>query len=276
MFGYVVANQEQLTAEQEALYRSYYCGLCRSLKRQFGNFGRLTLNYDMTFLALLLADLFEPECRTVTERCIVHPAKQKTMAENALIDYGAAMNILLAYHNLMDDWADEHKHSARTAAGRLARFIPSIEAQYPRQARAVQEGMQALHAEEQKRPQDLDTAANLFGRLLGQLFIYQKEHFWAKDCYTLGAALGRFIYWMDAYEDLPHDRKKGSYNPMILIADQPDYEGRVMEMLKNTLGECALILERLPLVEHLELLRNILYSGIWSRYERLKKGEQKA
>ena len=115
MFGYIVANTEQLNEQQMQIYREYYCGLCRSLKKQFGNFGRLTLNYDMTFMVLLLADLFDPETSYSEGRCVVHPKKKRKMAENQVIDYGAAMNVLLAYHNLMDDWKDEGKTSAKAA-----------------------------------------------------------------------------------------------------------------------------------------------------------------
>ena len=274
MFGYVVANMGQLSQEQKDVYRSYYCGLCRSLKRQYGNFGRLTLNYDMTFMILLLADLRDPATTLHTGRCVVHPCKEKTMAENEIIDYGASMNVLLAYYNLMDDWADEQKKTAKTAANRLKKFIPAIEARYPRQARAVKECLEALAQEERHHPRDLDAAANLSGKMLGQLFVYEKD-FWANDCYHLGEALGRFVYWMDAYEDLPKDQKKDRYNPLSLISNQPDYRQRVQEMLKNTLGECAIILERLPLVEHLDILRNVLYSGVWTKFEQINNKEEK-
>ncbi len=270
MFGYVVANTDQLPEELKKIYSSYYCGLCRCLKQSYGNFGRLTLNYDITFMTLLLADLADPETTLYTARCVAHPAKQREMAENEVIRYGAAMNILLAYYNLMDDWQDEGKRTALTAANRLKKYIPAIRAQYPRQAAAVEEGMAALAREEATAPRDPDTAANIFGRLLGELFILREDH-WSADCRAFGAALGQFVYWMDAYEDLPKDRKKGRYNPLILLADRPDYEARIEEMLKGALGDCALILERLPLVEHLDILRNILYSGIWSKYEKIKK-----
>ncbi len=274
MFGYVVANIDQLTEEQKTIYRSYYCGLCRSLKKQYGNFGRLTLNYDMTFMVLLLADLFDPATKTYSERCIVHPGKQRIKSENEVIDYGASMNILLAYYNLMDDWADEGKRKAKLAADRLKKHIPAIEAQYPRQAQVIREGMEELSREENTSPENLDAAANIFAKQLGQLFVYRQDY-WAEDCRRFGEALGRFVYWMDAYEDLEKDRKKGGYNPMTLIADQPDYQQRVQEMLRNTLGECAEILERLPLVEHLDILRNVLYSGVWTKYEELNKPKNK-
>ncbi len=162
MFGYVIANREQLTEEQELIYRGYYCGLCRSLKKQFGNLGRLTLNYDMTFMVLLLADLFDPQTLQKTGRCAVHPCKRKTMMENELIDYGAAMNMLLAYYNLLDDWEDEKKRSARSAARRIQRFMPEIQKRFPRQTKAVLQGMEELRAEENKGPRDLDSAAQYF------------------------------------------------------------------------------------------------------------------
>lgn len=274
LFGYVVADLEQLTEEQKEIYRSYYCGLCHSLKNQFGQGGRLTLNYDMAFMTLFLADLWDPQTEHWEGRCVVHPKKKRRMARNEILDYGAAMNILLAYYNMMDDWRDEGKTAAKLAADRLKKFIPAIEEKYTRQAKVLREALDRLSFEEQGSPKDLDTAANLSAQLLGELFVY-KEDYWAEDCRRFGEALGRFIYWMDAYEDLPKDRKKGRYNPLILIADQPDYEQRVEQMLKATLGEAAIILERLPLVEHLAILRNVLYSGIWSKYEQLKNKEKK-
>lgn len=274
MFGYVVANLDQLSDEQKELYRSYYCGLCRSLKKQFGNFGRLTLNYDISFMVLLLADLHDPKTTVHEGRCLVHPRKERKMSENEIVDYGASMNLLLAYYNLMDDWEDEGNKRSLTAAKQIKRYIPAIEEQYPRQAKAVREGLRALRDIELRGAGDLDSAANAFGSILGQIFIWKKDR-WAEDCYRFGDALGHFIYWMDAYEDLPKDEKKKSYNPFLPYAKEPDFEDRVAELLKSALGDCALILERLPLVEHLDILRNILYSGIWSKYEKIRTKENK-
>ena len=275
MFGYVVANMDQLDESQKEIYRSYYCGLCRSLKNLFGNIGRLTLNYDMTFMVLLLADLYDPETKVYESRCVIHPKKRRKMAENEALDYGAAMNLLLAYYNLMDNWEDEQDYRSRLAAKQLEKYIPKLEKAYPRQALAIREGLSELQAVEAKNQKDLDSAANAFGRMLGQIFFWKKDR-WKDDCMAFGDALGHFIYWMDALEDLPKDIKKKNYNPFIPYAGDADFEERVEQMLKSALGDCAFILERLPLVEHLDILRNILYSGIWSKYEGIKnKGEEK-
>ncbi len=41
------------------------------------------------------------------------------------------------------------------------------------------------------------------------------------------------------------------------------------------IGECAAEFEKLPLLQDVEIMRSILYSGVWMQYERAlkKKGE---
>ena len=57
MFGYLVADTATLTEAQLQRYKACYCGVCRSLEKRHGQLSRLTLNYDMTFLVLLLSSL---------------------------------------------------------------------------------------------------------------------------------------------------------------------------------------------------------------------------
>ena len=61
MFGYIVINQSEMKFKEYDVYRSYYCGLCQSLKERYGVLGQLSLNYDMTFILMLLTGLYEPE-----------------------------------------------------------------------------------------------------------------------------------------------------------------------------------------------------------------------
>ena len=64
MFGYLTARTDLLDDERAARYKACYCGLCRSLRRRSGLSAGLTLNYDMSFLVLLLSSLYEPEERS--------------------------------------------------------------------------------------------------------------------------------------------------------------------------------------------------------------------
>ena len=112
----------------------------------------------------------------------------------------------------------------------------------------------------------MDAAANCFGRMLGVIFA-PRDDIWRPALYEVGAALGRFIYMMDAYDDVFKDRKRGSYNPLTAMADLPDFEQRAYELLSIPMADCAQAFETLPLADGIETLRNILYAGVWMRFE---------
>ena len=57
MFGYVVINKPELKFKEFDVYKSFYCGLCYSLRSRYGFVGQFTLSYDMTFLVMLLTSL---------------------------------------------------------------------------------------------------------------------------------------------------------------------------------------------------------------------------
>ena len=103
MFGYIMADEKQLSPEEVARYRRVYCGVCHSLKEQNGQLCRLTLTYDMTFLALLLNSLYEPLEHEDSARCGAHPTKPQQFATSECTEYAADATVLLAYHKLMDD-----------------------------------------------------------------------------------------------------------------------------------------------------------------------------
>ena len=77
MFGYINVNGAQLSEENKKIYQSYYCGLCRKLKEFCGKKGQALLNYDMTFLVVLLTGLYEPDTQTGEFTCMMHPMKKR-------------------------------------------------------------------------------------------------------------------------------------------------------------------------------------------------------
>ena len=101
MFGYLTASVQQLTEEQALRYKSFYCGVCMSLKRRHGQLSRLTLNYDLSFLVLLLSSLYEPEELAEESCCVVHPFKKQSVRCNEISRYAADMNLMLAYLKCM-------------------------------------------------------------------------------------------------------------------------------------------------------------------------------
>lgn len=265
MFGYVIANTNQLTETQQRRYQAYYCGLCRTLGRRSGKRGRLTLSYDMTFLAMLLTGLYEPESREGNAKCIIHPTKKHDWIANSILDYAADMSIMLAYYNFLDDWQDDKSQSSRVAALALSSKQRVIAKRYPRQCAAVHHCLSQLGRYEKENCQDLDKVSGCFGELLATLFLY-KNDIWSSTLQEMGYALGKFIYLMDAYEDWPRDKKKRHYNPLSGLAQAPDFEERCHEILTLLMAQCAQSFEKLPIIQDSDLLRNILYSGVWTRY----------
>ena len=122
-----------------------------------------------------------------------------------------------------------------------------------------------LSAIEQADTGDPDAAANCFGRLMGELFV--TDELWDARLRPFGEALGRFIYLLDAVIDLPEDLRHGRYNPLRTLPQDADLHA----LLTMLLGECSMAFEALPVLQDVELLRNILYSGVWLRYEAAMK-----
>ena len=272
MFGYVVADRSRLTEEALLRYQGCYCGLCRTIGQTYGHLQRAALNYDMTFLVLLLSSLYEPEERSGQGRCIAHPAAAKSYWQNEATSYAAAMNMALAYHNCMDDWHDDKKLKALALAKVFQGSVKAVSEAFPSQCRAIGDCMQALSRIEQDGLQEPDAGANAFGALMGELFVW-KEDRWAPLLRQAGQALGRYIYLLDALLDLPEDVRAESYNPFRARYGQGLSKEDYLPVLKLLMGECTDAVERLPLLQDLELLRNILYSGVWTRFY---EGDRKA
>ena len=265
MFGCMIANQSLLSDAQKARYKGCYCGLCRVLKERHGLFGRVTLTYDMTFLLLVLTSMLEPEEQRGTERCAAHPLRKHFYWQSDLTVYAADMNVALAYHNCRDDFLDDGSAIGFWEAETLQASYEIICSLWPRQCAAIERELAALQALERENRQEPDAAAACFGRLLGELFVMDDP--FTERLRPFGEALGRTIYLMDAVMDLDADRRSGAYNPLIAMADAGWSEEAQKALLTAQLGACCDAFERLPLLEDVELMRNILYSGIWQRYE---------
>ena len=274
MFGYIIANPELLDQVQRQRYRECYCGLCRAIREECSSVSRISLNYDMTFLVLLLSSLYEPEEQQGAKRCPVHPFRPQSYWCNEATRYCAAMNVALAAYNCLDDWHDD-RSLIRLLEAQLFRS-PAAEARqrYPRQIDAITACLAELTALENRGIPDPDGAANCFGRLMGELFVWKEQDHWAPTLRAVGEGLGRYLYILDAAVDLQEDLRRGRYNPLSDLAREGRTLADFREELSLLIGECTEAFERLPLVQDAELLRNILYSGAWIGYARALDKQQ--
>ena len=273
MFGYIIVNKQEMKFKEFDLYQSYYCGFCQKLKEQYGKRGQLTLSYDMTFVILLLTSLYETDTKESACKCIAHPFEKHPTRSNEFTKYAADMNLLLSYYKCMDDWQDEHKVNKRIMAGTLYGQCRKIAEEYPHKAEVMQEMLAKIHECEKRNATDIDEIAGYFGEIMSEIFAWREDE-WAKELRRMGFFLGKFIYLMDAYEDLEKDRKKGNYNPFFQWEKEPDFDEKVGNILTMMMAECSKSFEWLPIVDNTEILRNILYSGVWCRYEMIKNKRQ--
>ena len=266
MFGYIIINKQELKFKEFDLYHSYYCGLCQKLKEKYGKAGQMTLTYDLTFLILLLSDLYQDEPVCDTCRCVAHPLEKHPTRISRFTDYAADMNLLLSYYKCEDDWADESKWNKKASASLLRKKAKEISGRYPDKAEAIEKWLVQLHTYEQNHTGNIDEVAGCFGQIMAEIFVCRHDE-WEADLRHMGFYLGKFIYLMDAYEDLEQDQKSGNYNPLLPLWQEADFEENCRQILTMMLAEACKAFERLPLADHVPILGNILYSGVWCRYE---------
>ena len=274
MYGYVVVNKPELKFREFDVYRSYYCGLCKILGEKYGVSGRISLSYDMTFLIMLLSGLYEPKTEYSEERCIVHPASKHPVRYNEVTDYVADMNILMMYYKCVDDWKDEHKFTRKILADSYHKRVDKIIEKHGRKADLIRGMLDRLAVLESDNSSDIDKVSRCFGEILSAVTAWRDDE-WQENLSKLGFFLGKYIYILDAYDDLQTDIKKNNYNMLKVYAQNSGFDEFVEGILNGVMAECARYFERLPIIQDAEILRNIIYSRVWTRYEIAKHKRQK-
>lgn len=265
MFGYIVINEQELKVKEVGLYRSYYCGFCRELKRKYGAAGQLTLSYDMTFLIMVLCDLYDAEDTVGETRCAAHPLGKHPTRINRFTDYAADMNLILSYYSCVDNWNDEHRLQGLALSKLIHGRAQKAAADYGYKAAVIKDRLDRLHEAEKAGESNIDIPSGDFGDIMAELFAVYKDE-WEQPLRQMGFYLGKFIYILDAYDDLEKDEKSGSYNPLLALKSRPDFDDYCYQLLTMMISKASAAFETLPCVQNLPIIRNILYSGVWTRY----------
>ncbi len=117
---------------------------------------------------------------------------------------------------------------------------------------------------------DIDKMSGCFGKIMEEIFAY-REDMWEPTLRRMGFYLGKFIYLLDAYEDVEKDVENENYNPFTGDYIIKGFEERVRQILIMMLAESCREFEKLPIIKYADILRNILYSGVWCRFEEVSK-----
>ena len=271
MFGYVLPRRTSLDEEETARFRAAYCGMCHVLARRYGWLCRFLLNYDFTFLSLLLTEEDAPLCMQ-SRRCVASPCRGRCVCFcGGGQEEAADESVILAWWKLRDQAED-----SGWLRGLPARVLSMVYRPAYRKAsslrpefdRTVRSCLTQLRELERAGCPSLDQPADTFARILSASAAGQRDPIRRRALEQLLYHLGRWIYLVDAWDDLQEDEKRGGYNPVLLryeLAGSGDREeaaraiGVTLEHSLNLTRSAMYLLEPGPWTS---LVENILCQGL--------------
>ena len=270
MFGYIRPHKPELKIKDYETYRSVYCGLCKELGRLFGPFARMTLNYDFTFLALLQLGLTDKPTGSSIERCMMHPfSKRLCFNSSDSLRLTACAAMLMVYYKNKDNYNDGglvekglslllHPFAAH-AKRRAAELFPELD-------HVLRDMMNNQAMLEREGCTSVDDAANPTASALSSICtMLSHDERQQRVLSRFGYLLGRWVYLIDALDDLDDDIKHKRYNPFIYsLSEQPidSMKSQAACSLQLTHGELTKTYQLLILNNHADILENIVFLGL--------------
>ena len=228
MLGYVQIFKPDLKVREYEIYMGYYCGVCKYIGKEYGQLPRMALSYDAAFLALLLASVDDQPDAPVQEHCVAHHIKNKTIIRNAAIEYAGDVMLILAWYKMLDDAHDEGKVSAKAATRLLRRLHRKLQKKYPALCDGIEINLAKLGGLEEAKCASLDEAAESFSKIMEVIFregarsLYLDSPDLHETFARTGYHMGKWIYLIDAADDIEENIDSGAYNPLLY---RFDYQG---------------------------------------------------
>lgn len=268
-------HKDELKVKDYNRYKAYYCGLCQTLKKEYGFPARYFLSNDATFLAVLLSALVEENGDFCPIRCLANPMKKRPACKkNPVLSYGAAVNVLLLWFKLQDDWQDNRSLKALLLMPFMAGKKRKAQNRFPKLCDKIKEGLTELHRLETENCPVPDAVADVFGKLMEAVFdaeLVADENARRVLAHS-GYLLGRLIYLLDAWEDRAEDAKKKAYNPFLAGADISEEDMKLS--LEYSLSELSGSFALLSPKRNKDILENIIYLGLKNAVDRVFAGNK--
>ena len=245
MFGYVKTDMPNLYVKDTILYKAMYCGLCKGIGKCCGSKGRLVLNYDLTFLSVLLHNLSGLDVKIEKQRCIIHHIVKRPVAiPDDLTKKIGALNVILAYHKLNDDVLDDKKGRIKrsffnSSYKKAKKFQPNLD-------KIVKEKYLQLIEYEKTHGDSIDASADPFGCMMQDVVRELLGDKVTEQVIELAYYLGKWIYLIDALDDFDKDKKKGSFNVFVnLYKDVLDKQTLVCDKESELIYVFGTIIDRI-------------------------------
>ena len=287
MFGYVKPFKPHMRICEFETYNAVYCGLCKKLGKNYGLMARMTLSYDFTFLGLMELSLNDNETEIEAQCCIAHPFKKRACLKSTDgLDYTASAASILIYNKIKDDVAD-NKYFAKLISWFFKLFATKAykkaSSKYPELSKYISEQMKIQNKLEKENCKSIDRASEPSSNMLAEIASGLSKNVNEKRIlHRFGYLLGRYIYIVDAFDDIEKDFNSRGFNPLI-VGDSAIHNLNMNEIQKKTedsinftLGALADAYVQLELKQFKPITDNIVYMGLKNTfYELIKKKEAK-
>lgn len=277
MFGYVIPDKMNMFVKDFYTYKAYYCGLCKRIGKDCGQFMRLSTNYDMVFLDMICHQALEIQPIFNKEACILSPKKKMVVKGDELTDKIVDINTLLMYYKLVDDKEDSKKHDLVKDFARVA----VVESKYKKAKQRFPE-LDKLFCDEYARLRkmekefnaSLDAYADPFANMLRECIktlLQDKCNQYYEDLFY---NIGRWVYFIDAIDDIDKDFKNKEFNPFFVgytyksndefFADKLDDLTFLLKSCYNSVNQAY---KNIKINFNEGVITNILWYGLMMRTE---------
>lgn len=276
MFGYLDIERDKLQQGQQGLWQTFMCGLCLSTKNAFGNFPRMFVSNDVNFFNVLFHSIKNVDVQVENGRCFSHPIKKRSLLKpNDLTDKLAVANVLLTYWNLYDDVVDDNSRKKKAALKMFNRPYLKAKAQFAQLDETLNVRYNELRKFEQSDCASIDVVSHSFA-CLSQEFCKAVLLDEASDyAQTLCYNVGKWIYLIDALDDVEKDIKKGSYNVFVKCygvanaSELSEHYEEIKFLMYSVLNRIAQSFNDLNLTKYTCILQNVIYESIRNKTKQI-------
>lgn len=281
MFGYIVPDKPNMYLKDLSLYRAIYCGICVATGKAYGQTARLATNYDIVFLSALIHNYLGEDISVTERKCALHHIKKRPIADgDEITDKIIAANVLLVYYNLVDDVLDEGGLKKRIAKSRLKHSYKKAKKLQPEMDQAIRSAYERLRNLEKSYCDSVDYLADCFACMMkniAQIIINKND----PVIDTFSYNFGKWIYLIDAVDDLEKDFKEKQFNPYLVAFKNyrtreqflADNRSEIDFSLNSTINEIKSSYAKLQFQFNTDLTDNIVYRGINVRTDGILSGE---
>ena len=284
MYGYIIPDKPNMYIKDFTFFRAFYCGFCKSIGKKCGQIARLGTNYDMTFFNIFLHNVLNKEITIEREACILNPVKKKPVVQNdELTEQVVDVNTLLFYYKVEDDYIDGNAARALTLAPIVLPKAKKAKKKLPEIDKLIQDNFVILREYERNNESSIDKVSEPFSNIIAgiaKIIVGEKFNDYIENlCYNLG----KWVYLMDALDDIDGDFKENRYNPFLtkfvnyvdrnqfLQDNYKDLEYIMMSVYNGIVNNY----NRLDVKISEGILSNVFYLGLKKQTYEMLKGETK-